>query len=172
VDCLAGRTGILANLGRRAEAVENGRRALALARELGYPLGECRAVSGLSAAAFEAGDVYGALELARQAEQITADIPGGLARNLSCMMTLLLADAGDLAAAQATGAAGLARSREAGDLVVVLALLIWMADVDLRSDRAQDAAAHLREALQIATRTGGCRRRADLTRLALQAGLI
>ena len=155
VDCLAGRTGTLANLGRLDEAVEDGRRAVALARELGYPLGECRAVIGLSAAAFEAGDLHGALELARQAEQITADIPGGLARNLSCGMTGLLADAGDLAAAQATGAAGLARSREAGDLVVVSTLLILMADVDMRSDRTQDAAAHLREGLQIAIRTGG-----------------
>jgi DNA-binding CsgD family transcriptional regulator len=155
VDCLAVRTGILANLGRLDEAVEDGRRALGLARELGYPLGECRAVVGLSMAAFDAGDLHGALELARQAGQITADIPGGLARSLSCGMTLLLADAGDLAVAQSTGAAGLARSREAGDLWTLSTLLILMAVVDLRSDRTQDAAVHLREGLQIAIRTGG-----------------
>jgi predicted ATPase/DNA-binding CsgD family transcriptional regulator len=155
VDCLAVRTGILANLGRLDEAVKNGRRAVALARELGYPLGECRAVFGLSMAAFDAGDLHGALELARQAEQITADIPGGLARSLSCGMTLLLVDAGDLAAARTTGAAGLARSREAGDLWTLSTVLILMAEVDLRSDRTQDAAEHLREGLQIAIRTGG-----------------
>jgi predicted ATPase/class 3 adenylate cyclase/DNA-binding CsgD family transcriptional regulator len=154
-DCLAARTGILSGLGRRAEAVDNGRRALGLARELGYPPGERLAMFGLTQAAFDAGDLPGALELARQAEQITADIPGWLARNWSCLMTDLLADAGDLAAAETTGAAGLARAREAGDLRACSELLNLMAEVDLRSDRAQDAAAHLQEALQLATRAGG-----------------
>jgi predicted ATPase/class 3 adenylate cyclase/DNA-binding CsgD family transcriptional regulator len=155
VDCLAARTGILSSLGRRAEAVDNGRRALGLARQLGYPPGERLAMFGLTQAAFDAGDLHGALEFARQAEQITADIPGRMARNWSCLMTGLLAGAGDLAAAEATGAAGLARAREADDLRASSELLNLMAEVDLRSDRAQDAAAHLREALQIATRTGG-----------------
>ena len=53
VDCLAARTGILASLGRRAEAVDDGRRAVVLARELGYPLGEWGALFGLTVAAFE-----------------------------------------------------------------------------------------------------------------------
>jgi predicted ATPase/class 3 adenylate cyclase/DNA-binding CsgD family transcriptional regulator len=154
-DCLAARTGILSSLGRLAEAVDNGRRALGLARELGYPPGERLAMFGLTQAAFDAGDLHGALELARQAEQITADIPGRMARNWSCLMTGLLAGAGDLAAAETTGAAALARARKADDLRAVPELLNLMAEVDLRSDRAQDAAAHLREALQVATRTGG-----------------
>ena len=39
-DALAGRSLALGMLGRDPEAVEDARRALAVARELGYPLGE------------------------------------------------------------------------------------------------------------------------------------
>jgi DNA-binding CsgD family transcriptional regulator len=70
-------------------------------------------------------------------------------------MTGLLAEAGDLAAAETTCARGLARCREADDLWTLSELLNFMAEVDLRAGRPQDAAAHLREALQIATRMGG-----------------
>ncbi|HEV3295555.1 MAG TPA: AAA family ATPase, partial [Streptosporangiaceae bacterium] len=38
-DCLAGRSWVLSNLGQLAEAARDGRRSLALARELGYPAG-------------------------------------------------------------------------------------------------------------------------------------
>ena len=70
-------------------------------------------------------------------------------------MTLLLAETGDLAAAEATCAAGLARCREAGDMWSLSSLLCARAELDLRTHRTQDAAAHLREALQITARTGG-----------------
>ena len=70
-------------------------------------------------------------------------------------MTGLLAEAGDLAAAEATCAAGLARCREAGDIWSLSGLLCVRAELDLRTDRTQDAAAHLQEALQITARTGG-----------------
>ena len=50
-DGLAGRSGALTNLGRVAEAAEDGRRALALARELGYPAGEALALADLGLAA-------------------------------------------------------------------------------------------------------------------------
>ena len=70
-------------------------------------------------------------------------------------MTHLLTWAGDLAAAEATGAAGLARAREADDLWTISNLLNFMAEVDLQANRIPDAATHLREALQITTRTGG-----------------
>jgi len=70
-------------------------------------------------------------------------------------MTGLLAEAGDLAAAETTCARGLARCREADDLWTLSELLNFMAEVDLRAGRPQDAAAHLREALQIVTRMGG-----------------
>ena len=153
--CLAARTVVLANMGRFAEAVGDGRRALALARELGYPFGEDLALTGLTIAADTAGDLDGALELAREAGQVTGDIPGWVARNWSCILTHLLTASGDLSAAETTAAAGLARCREAGDLWAVAELLTFMAEVDLLANRTQDAAAHLREALQITTRTGG-----------------
>jgi hypothetical protein len=70
-------------------------------------------------------------------------------------MTHLLTGAGNLAAAETTCAAGLARAREADDLWTIAELLNFMAEVDLQANRAPDAAAHLREALQITTRTGG-----------------
>jgi predicted ATPase/DNA-binding CsgD family transcriptional regulator len=154
-DCLAARPGPLAHLGRIAEAIEDGHQALALARDLGYPFAELQALIGLTLAAEDAGDLDGALALARQAGQVTGDIPGFATRHLSCNMTHLLAGAGDLAAAQTTAAAGLARAREADDLWAILNLLNFMAEVDLQANRTQDAAAHLREALLIATRTGG-----------------
>ena len=51
-DCLRGRSVTLTNLGRLAEAAADGRRSLALARELGYPAGEALALAGLSIAAY------------------------------------------------------------------------------------------------------------------------
>ena len=95
------------------------------------------------------------MQLARQAEQISADVPGWIAGLRSILsLTLVLTEAGDLAAAGRVCAAGLARSREAGDLWNQAGLLAQMATLDLRAGRIQDAAAHLREALQIAARTG------------------
>jgi predicted ATPase/DNA-binding CsgD family transcriptional regulator len=154
-DCLADRTGVLVNLGRMSEAVDNGRRALVLARELGYPFGQHLALAGLTQAAIDAGDLDGAAELARQAEQVTAGIPGWMSRYWSCLMTALMTRAGNLNGAEATGAAGLDHAREAGDQWAVSELLNFMAEADLLAGRIPDAAAHLQEALQIATRTGG-----------------
>jgi len=145
----------LANLGRLAEAVDDGRRALALARELGYPAGEALALEGLSVAALYAGDFGGAVQLAQQAEQIPADIPGWIARLCSEVLIAALTEAGDLAAAEGICAAGLARFPDAGDLWSLASLLTQMADLDLRAGRGEDAAAHLRESLQIIVRAGG-----------------
>jgi DNA-binding CsgD family transcriptional regulator/tetratricopeptide (TPR) repeat protein len=154
-DCLAGRSAALSNLGRHAEAVHNGRRALALARELGYPAGEALALERLAVAAFFADDLGEAQRLARQAQQVTADIPGWIARLWSQLSTLMLTESGDLAAAERICAAGLARCRDAGDVVTLVRLLIWMEILDLRAGRTKDAAAHLREALQNDAQTGG-----------------
>jgi predicted ATPase/DNA-binding CsgD family transcriptional regulator len=154
-DCLAIRSVALSNLGRIAEASDDGRRSLALARELGYPAGETLALYHLAVAAHHADDRGGAVRLARQAQQIPADIPGWRARECSSTLTIVLTAAGDLAAAEGICAAGLARSREAGDLENLAELLVAMADLDLRAGRIQDAAAHLRESVQITARTGG-----------------
>ena len=153
-DCLAGRSWTLSEMGRIAEAADDGRRALALARKLGYPAGEALALVELSTAAEYAGDLDGALHLARQAGQITVGIPGWIARLCSIILTFVLTAAGDLAAAERSCAAGLARSRDAGDLQNEAALLTRMAFLDLQAGRTGDTAAHLREGLQIAARTG------------------
>ena len=101
-----------------------------------------------------AGDHAEAIRLARQAGQITAGIPGPLTRRCSSVLTIVLAGAGDLAEAARVGAAVLARARDAGDLWNQAALLPRIADLDLRAGRTGDAAAHLREGLRIAVRTG------------------
>jgi predicted ATPase/class 3 adenylate cyclase/DNA-binding CsgD family transcriptional regulator len=154
VDCLCGRSVALSNLGRTPEAAGEGHRALAMAREVGYPAGEAQALKGLIIAAYVAGDLGGTVQLARQAEQIPADIPGWIARNCTQWLAEMLTEAGDLAAAESVCGAGLARSRDAGDLRNVAVLLIQMAALDLRAGRVEDAAAHLREALQITARAG------------------
>ena len=101
-----------------------------------------------------AGDHDEAVRLARQAGQITAGIPGLLARTCSYALTVVLAGAGDLAEAARVGAAGLARARDAGDLWNQAVLLPKIVDLDLRAGRTGDAAAHLREALRLRVRTG------------------
>ena len=94
------------------------------------------------------------MRLARQAGQITAGIPGGLARRCSYVLASVLADAGNLAEAARVGAAGLARARAAGDLWNQASLLPRIVELDLRAGRTGDAAAHLREGLHLAARTG------------------
>jgi predicted ATPase/DNA-binding CsgD family transcriptional regulator/transcriptional regulator with XRE-family HTH domain len=153
-DALAGRAAVLRLMGRIAEAAGHARRSLALAREIGYPAGELVALMDLSFDADYVGDHAGAVRLARQAGQITAGIPGGLARMCSYVLTIVLADAGDLAEAVRVGAAGLARARDASDLWNQALLLPRVVDLDLRAGRTGDAAVHLREGLQLAVRTG------------------
>ena len=151
---LAGRAMVLRLMGRAAEEAGDARRSLALAREIGDPAGELRALAELSLDAYYAGDHAEAVRLARQAGQITAGVPGTLTRGCSPALTMALAGAGDLAEAARVGAAGLARARDAGDLWNQALLLPSIVDVDLRAGRTGDAAAHLREGLQIAVRTG------------------
>jgi predicted ATPase/DNA-binding CsgD family transcriptional regulator len=151
---LAGRAATLRLMGRTAEAAGEARRSLALAREIGAPVGEFLALVDLSLDAHYAGRHDEAARLARQAGQIAAGIPGGLARGCSYVLTIVLADAGDLAEAERAGAAGLARARDAGDLWNQALLLPGIVDLDLRAGRTGDAAAHLREGLRLAVRTG------------------
>jgi predicted ATPase len=152
--CLAGRSHTLSNLGRKADGAEEGRRSLAAAREVGDPAGQALALVYLSIAAHYSGDFGDGLALARQAEQIPADIPGWIARHCSAMLAVTLREVGDLAAAERACAGGLARTREVGDLHLLPGLLTNMAALDLPAGRIQNAAAHLHEALQIIARSG------------------
>ena len=150
---LACRATILRLMGRTAEAAGDARRSLALAREIGDPAGELLALVELSFEADYAGHYDEAVRLARQAGQIAAGVPGGLARRCSYVLTSVLADAGDLAEAARAGAAGLARARDAGDLWNQASLLPRIVDLDLRAGRTGDAAAHLGEGLRLAVRS-------------------
>ena len=151
---LAGRASVLRLMGRAAEAAADGRRSLVLAREIGDPVGELLALAELSLNADYAGDHGDAVRLARQAGQAAAGIPGTVARLCSSVLTIVLADAGHLVEAGRVGEACLARARDAGDLWNQAALLPRMVALDLRAARTGDAAAHLREGLHLAVRTG------------------
>jgi non-specific serine/threonine protein kinase len=153
-DALVGRSSALRELGRLAEAAENAHNALAVAREIGYPAGEVLALMELSQVAGIADDLGRAVRLARQAEQIMADIPGRIGRACSANLTSVLIASGDMVAAERACAAGLARSRAAGSTVNLAQLLMLMVILDLQASRIQDAATHLREALQIVVRAG------------------
>ena len=151
--CLAGQSVTMSNLGRLPEAAASGRRALALARDLGYPLGQAVALTSLGIAASYAGDLDEAIQLEQQAGQIP-DIPRPVARVCGYVLAAVLTEAGDLAAAEQACADTLAQARDAGDLSNLAQTLPVMADLDLRAGRAAGAAAHLREATQIALHTG------------------
>ena len=153
-DALSGRSFQLLNMGRVTEAADDARRALATARQVSYPVGELNALAELCGQAVYAGDFAEAVRVGRLAARITGRVPPSLARSYSFVLTGALTDAGDLAAAERVSAAGLAQSREAGDLRNQTVLLLQTADVDLRAGRLADAAAHLREGLQLAARTG------------------
>jgi predicted ATPase/DNA-binding CsgD family transcriptional regulator len=152
-DSLTVQSETLSNLGRIPEAAAAGRRALAMARELGYPFGQGRATACLVLAALYAGDLDEAAQLARQAGQIP-DIPGTAARLCGFLLAGVLAEAGDLAAAGQACAAALAGAWDAGDMYNLHGLLPMMANLDLRAGRTGQAAACLHEAAQVILQTG------------------
>jgi predicted ATPase/DNA-binding CsgD family transcriptional regulator len=152
-DCLALQSVTLANLGRVPEAAECARRALAMARGLGYPFAQAYATNTLAIAASYAGDPGDAVQLARHSGQIPG-IPRPAARVCGYLLAAFLAEAGDLAAAEQACAATVAQARDAGDLYALGLVLPVLADLDVRAGRVGDATAHLREAAQIALQTG------------------
>ncbi len=109
-DCLALQSVTLSSLGRVPEAAGCARRALAIARELGYPFAQAYATNGLAIAASYAGDLADAVHLARQGGQIPG-IPRGAARVCGYLLAVVLAQAGDLAAAEQACAGTLAQAR-------------------------------------------------------------
>ena len=154
-DALNGRAIALFNRdqGQRTEAAEEGRRALAASREAGYRLGEAVALVCLAGCAAVAGDAGGAVRLARRTEQVRDEIPPSIARMCSSYLAEMLIQADDLAAAERVCAAALAACRDAGDQWNLSELLIRMTLLDLRASRTSDAAAHLRESLQLSLQT-------------------
>jgi DNA-binding CsgD family transcriptional regulator/tetratricopeptide (TPR) repeat protein len=154
-DSLGGRSVALANLGRLSEAVEDGERALALARSMAYPGGVALASADCAIAAYYGGDLGRAMRYAQQAQGACTDhVPGWICRVCANVLGIVLTDAGELAAAERCCEDALTRCREAGDLQVETALLSLLARLDLAAGRLPAAAAHLRESLQVATRIG------------------
>jgi predicted ATPase/DNA-binding CsgD family transcriptional regulator len=152
--CLSGRSATLLGVGRIAEAAGDARRSLALARDGDDPVAEALALAILSLVACVGGDRVGAVQVARQAERISAGLRGPAVRACGYTLTTVLIEVGDLVAAERTCTAGLASARDAGDLWSLGNLLEKMVVLDLWTDRYADAALHLREALQTALRTG------------------
>jgi DNA-binding CsgD family transcriptional regulator len=154
-DGLTARAIALVNMGRAAEAAGDARRALAVARESRDRARELFALGVLAFAARGSDDLDHAVQFARQAAKITDGVPGWLVRWSGYVLTGTLVMAGDMAAAYEVCGPALARSRDVGDVTDQWFLLSWMVILDLHAGRAQDAAAHLREGLQISLRTGG-----------------
>jgi predicted ATPase/DNA-binding CsgD family transcriptional regulator len=152
--CLAGRSSGLARMGRTAEAAEDGRRALDLARQTGLGGLEAMALASLSLATWHDGDLDGAMQLARQALHIEDEYSGALQRGLSQIVTGVLMEGGDLAAAEQSCTTALAACRVAGDQGNLCAVLWYLAILDLRAGRTGDAATRLRELLHVAIQTG------------------
>jgi predicted ATPase/DNA-binding CsgD family transcriptional regulator len=151
---LGGRSTALLYLDRVAEGAEDARRLLALAEEIGAGGLQAVALACMSAAAWHEGDRDRAIRLTRQAQQITDEFAGAMDRALSLLLTMLLIEAGDLAAAERVCAQGLAGSRAVSDVGSLSVHLRNMAVLDMRAGRVEDAAAHLREQLQMVTQTG------------------
>jgi predicted ATPase/DNA-binding CsgD family transcriptional regulator len=162
IDALCGRAESLINSGRIPEGAKEAHRALALAREIGYPEGEVSALIELDLAAFFAGDFEGAVTWSRQADRIDpAAISGRLARRRSNSLTGSLTFAGELASARRSCAEGLALARQAGDLPAEAFCLNVMAELELREGRIPEARAALQEALALAMRLGSFYRLSD-----------
>jgi non-specific serine/threonine protein kinase len=152
--CLGGRSSALIRVDRVAEAIEDAGRALDLARQIGIGGLQATALASLSLAMWYDGDRDGALRLARQALHMSEEFAGALQRGLSQIVTGILTEAGDLAAAERACEAALASCQDAGDLTNLCGVLWHRTILDLRTGRIDDAPAHLRELLQIATQTG------------------
>ena len=112
------------------------------------------ALASLSLAVWYDGDRDGALRLARQALAISEEFAGSLQRGLSQIVTGILTEADDLAAAEQACAAALTSCRDVGDLANLCGALWHRTILDLRTGRIDDAPTHLRELFQIATQTG------------------
>ena len=130
------------------------RRALAMARELRLPArrGVCHQYPGHRRLRTPATWTMRCGWPGRPGR--SRDIPGTAARRCGVLLAGVLTEAGDLAAAEQACAATLAQCPGRGRPVEPGRTADVMAILDLQAGRAADAAAHLREAAQIALRAG------------------
>ncbi len=155
VEALNERSICLLNLGRIPEAADEARRSVELARELDYPAGEARALHVLGGAAAYAGDHETSLVWLRQAQRIDpARLPGHLGRRCLIGLAIALDEVGEPGEAQRHCTRGLAQAREAGDLRDQADCLELMTRLALKAGRVSEAAAHMREGVEIGVRMG------------------
>jgi predicted ATPase/DNA-binding CsgD family transcriptional regulator len=154
-DALAGRAVTLANTNQLPAGLDDARRAVAIARDLGHQAGEALALAILSSITYFMGDMDTALALVREATRIDpAVIPGWIARWGRLFLSMYLTETGDWPEAEDRCADSLARAREADDLRCEAFCLGLMTDLDTRMGRVADARRHLRESLELSTRIG------------------
>jgi predicted ATPase/DNA-binding CsgD family transcriptional regulator len=154
-DALAGRAVTLANTNQLQAGLDDARRAVAIARDLGHQAGEALALAILSFITYFKGDMDTALVLVREATRIDpAVIPGWIARWARLFLSMYLTETGDWPEAENGCADSLARAREADDLLSVALCLGLVTDLDTRTGRIADACRHLRESMELSTRIG------------------
>jgi DNA-binding CsgD family transcriptional regulator len=150
---LNGRGACLANLGRTSEAGAEIRRALATSREVGDSGMAAYALYWLAGLAYYADDQAAMLDLLGQTRLIDpAAVPARIARMCDLGLTIALTEAGDYVQAREVCSHSLPAARDADDLLSQAECLAHLADIDLRTDRADEAASHLGEALTLALR--------------------
>jgi predicted ATPase/DNA-binding CsgD family transcriptional regulator len=155
VEALNERSVCLLNVGQIREAADEAGRALELARGLGYPAGEARALHVLGGAAGYLGDYEASLGWLRQAQLVDpVSLPGHLVRRCIIGLAIALSDVGEADEAEQQCARGLALAREAGDLRDQADCLELMTRQALKAGRAAEAAAHMREGVEIGVRMG------------------
>jgi predicted ATPase/DNA-binding CsgD family transcriptional regulator len=164
------------NIGEDPATVDDARHALALARELGDTAGELMALTGLSLAAYYAGDAAGGLDWtqvlnwARQAQELLPlDISPYESRWCHYILATVLTETRELDSARRVSAAGLILSRRADDLVNLVGLLFTMAILDRLAGNLAGASAHLAEGTSIAFRNGD---HVNLTNLIEECGSL
>jgi predicted ATPase/DNA-binding CsgD family transcriptional regulator len=151
----AGRAESLMMLGQLREAAGEADQALAMARELGDPVGEAQALYCLAWTAMYLGDYENCLAwLEQNREKDPARLPGHWIRALSHARAIALMETGQLAEARQECLRGLALA-QAGDIPREAEFLGALADIDLREGRADDSSAHLRDAIGLAARVTG-----------------
>lgn len=136
-------------------ALEDARRALAVAGDLGDPASEVQSLASLVVAAYYSGETAQVPAWIRQAQDLLGlEIPGLVARWSHYVLALVLMEMGSLDSARSLCADGLARARQSLDMNNANALLGVMAEIDRLAGDLASAAQHLREAIGLSSRTG------------------
>ncbi|MGO8956669.1 MAG: LuxR C-terminal-related transcriptional regulator [Streptosporangiaceae bacterium] len=152
---LAGAARCQANLGQLADAAGTADRALSAARSSHDPEAEMLALYARAAAADYAGEVQMATDCMRQAAEIDpAEVSGETARRCIAGLVIVLIDADDLEPALQHAQQGLELARLSGDEKDQADFLALITHIHLRAGRHGDASALLREAIELASRTG------------------